>query len=49
MTNKGFDNLSREIKDSTFASDLNDTCDYAENTKGSEWTENELVALNLNI
>ena len=49
MPTKGFDNLSREILDSKFTLEINDNCDYEENTKGYTWNEEDFLVLNINI
>ena len=49
MHSKGIDTLSREIHDHIFTVDVNDNCDYKENTKNYNWTEYDFITLNINI
>ena len=49
MHTKGFDNLSREILDSKFVLEINDNCDYEEDTRGYAWNEEDFLVLNINI
>ena len=49
MHTKGFDNLSREILDSKFVLEINDNCDYEEDTRGYTWNEEDFLVLNINI
>ena len=49
MHTKVLDNLSRERVDHPFMLDINDCCDYKDNTKDYKWTDCDFITINLNI
>ena len=49
MHSKRIDNLSREVVDHPFMSDLDDNCDYEDNTQDFKWNACDFITINLNI
>ena len=49
MHTKRFDNLSQEVTDHPLLMDIDDCCDYEDNPKDYNWTDDDFIILNLNI